>query len=212
MNQAANRPTSHIRGLYAITPDWRDTVKLVLAAKAALEGGARVLQYRNKVAAKSQRLEHAIALAALCEKFGVTFIVNDHIDLALEVDADGVHLGGDDGDLAAARKKLGPKKLLGASCYNRLELAQAAKEAGADHIAFGSIYASVSKPAAVRAPLELFAQAKSLGLPMVAIGGITVDNAKAVVDAGADALAVITDIFDAPDIAARARLYTPLFR
>jgi thiamine-phosphate pyrophosphorylase len=212
MNDAAKRTAPRIRGLYAITPDWRDTVKLVLAAKAALEGGARVLQYRNKAASNSQRTEHAIALAALCDKFGATFIVNDHIDLALEVDAHGVHLGGEDGDLAAARKKLGPKKLLGASCYNRLELAQAAKDAGADHIAFGAVYASSSKPAAVRAPLELFAQAKSLGLPMVAIGGITFDNAKPVVDAGANALAVITDIFDAPDIAARARLYTPLFQ
>lgn len=216
MSDAAKRTVPRIRGLYAITPDWRDTLKLVLAAKAALEGGARVLQYRNKVASKSQRTEHAIALAALCDKFGATFIVNDHIDLALEVDAHGVHLGGNDieisGGLAAARKKLGPKKLLGASCYDRLELAQAAKDAGADHIAFGSIYASSSKPAAVRAPLDLFAQAKGLGLPMVAIGGITADNARPVVEAGADAVAVITDIFDAPDIAARARLYVPLFQ
>jgi thiamine-phosphate pyrophosphorylase len=202
---------ARIRGLYVVTPDWRDTLKLVLAAKAALEGGARVLQYRNKVAAPSQRIEHAIALAALCQKFGATFIVNDHLDLALKVDADGVHLGADDGELAAARKKLGAGKLLGASCYDRLELAQAARNAGADHIAFGSIYASPSKPAAVRAPLDLFAQARSLGLPMVAIGGITADNAQAVVEAGADALAVISDIFDAPDIAARARQFGALF-
>lgn len=208
MNQAAAR----IRGLYVVTPDWRDTLKLVMTSKAALEGGAKVLQYRNKVAAPSQRVEHAIVLAALCEKFGATFIVNDHLDLALEVDADGVHLGGDDGDLRAARKKLGKHKLLGASCYNRLDLAQAAKEAGADHIAFGSMYASVSKPAAVRAPLELFAQARPLGLPMVAIGGITADNAQPLVEAGADAVAVITDIYDAPDITARARQFGALFQ
>jgi thiamine-phosphate pyrophosphorylase len=201
-----------IRGLYAITPDWTDTVKLVLAAKAALEGGARVLQYRNKVAAPSQRTEHAIVLAALCQKFGATFIVNDHLDLALEVDADGVHLGADDGNLAAARKKLGPGKLLGASCYNRLDLAQAAARAGADHLAFGAVFPSSSKPAAVRAPLELFSQARTLGLPMVAIGGITADNARLVVEAGAAALAVITDLFDAPDIAARARQYGAFFK
>lgn len=207
MSQAAAR----IRGLYVVTPDWRDTLKLVMTSKAALEGGAKVLQYRNKVAAPSQRLEHAIVLAALCEKFGATFIVNDHLDLALEVDADGVHLGGDDGDLRAARKKLGQNKLLGASCYNRLELAQAAKEAGADHIAFGSMYASSSKPSAVRAPLDLFAQARPLGLPMVAIGGITTDNAQPLVEAGADAVAVITDIYDAPDITARARRFCSLF-
>jgi len=202
---------ARIRGLYVVTPDWRDTLKLVLAAKAALEGGARVLQYRNKVAAPSQRVEHAIALAALCQKFGATFIVNDHLDLAMKVDADGVHLGADDGELAAARKKLGPGKLLGASCYDSLELAQAARNAGADHIAFGSIYASPSKPAAVRAPLDLFAKAGALGLPMVAIGGITADNALPVVEAGADALAVISDIFDAPDITARARQFGALF-
>jgi thiamine-phosphate pyrophosphorylase len=207
MSEAAAR----IRGLYLITPDWRDTVKLLLAAKAALEGGAKVLQYRNKVVSAGQRLEHALALSALCNKFGATFIINDHLDLALEVDADGLHLGGEDGDLRAARKMIGPKKLLGASCYNRLELAQAAREAGADHIAFGSIYASPSKPSAVRASLDLFGQAGSLGLPMVAIGGITADNAPPVVAAGAHALAVISDIFDAPDIGARARRFSALF-
>lgn len=200
-----------LRGLYVITPDWRDTVKLLLAAKAALEGGAKVLQYRNKVASAGQRLEHALGLSALCGKYGATFIVNDHLDLALEVDANGLHLGGSDGDLVAARKKLGKDKLLGASCYNRIELAQAAKAAGADHVAFGAVYPSSSKPGAVRAPLELFAEAQPLGLPMVAIGGITADNARPVVEAGADALAVISDVFDAPDIAARARQYATLF-
>jgi thiamine-phosphate pyrophosphorylase len=200
-----------IRGLYVITPDWRDTVKLLLAAKAALEGGAKVLQYRNKVAPSSQRLEHALGLSALCGKYGATFIVNDHLDLAREVDADGLHLGGTDGDLAAARKKLGKDKLLGASCYDRLDLAVAAKAAGADHIAFGSIYDSPSKPSAVRAPLSLFGQARELGLPMVAIGGITADNATPVIEAGADALAVISDVFEAPDIGARARQYAGLF-
>lgn len=200
-----------IAGLYVITPDWRDTVKLLLAAKAALEGGAKVLQYRNKVAPAGQRLEHALGLSALCNKFGATFIVNDHLDLALEVDADGLHLGGTDGDLRAARKKLGKGKLLGASCYNRLELAQAAREAGADHIAFGAMFSSTSKPGAVRAPLELFTQARPLGLPMVAIGGITLDNAAPVIEAGADAVAVISDVFDAPDIGARARQLAALF-
>lgn len=204
--------SERVHGLYVITPDWTDTVRLILAAKAALEGGAKVLQYRNKKASKSQRLEHALGLSALCNKFGACFIVNDHLDLALEIEADGVHLGADDGDIAAARKKLGKGKVLGASCYNKPELAQAAKDAGADHIAFGSIFASSSKPSAVRAPLELFAQARPLGLPMVAIGGITAENAKPVVEAGADALAVITDVFNAPDIAARAREYNALFK
>jgi thiamine-phosphate pyrophosphorylase len=201
-----------IRGLYAVTPDWRDTGRLLVAARAAIEGGAKVLQYRNKTAAPGLRLEQALGLSAVCAKFGAVFIVNDHVDLALEVDADGVHLGGDDGDLAAARKKLGRGKLLGASCYNRIEAAMAAKAAGADHIAFGSMYASPSKPGARRAPLDLFGEARGMGLPMVAIGGITADNARPVIDAGADAVAVISDLFDAPDIAARARQFAALFK
>lgn len=201
-----------IHGLYAVTPDWRDTARLLVAARAAIEGGARVLQYRNKVAAPSLRLEHALGLSAVCAKFGAIFIINDHIDLALQVDADGVHLGGGDGDLAAARKKLGANRLLGASCYNRIEAAMAAKAAGADHIAFGSMFVSPSKPQAVRASPDLFGQAKSMGLPMVAIGGITADNARPVIDAGADAIAVISDLFDAPDIGARARQLAALFK
>ena len=207
MKDAAAR----MRGLYVITPDWRDTVKLLLAAKAALEGGAKVLQYRNKVAGPALRLEHALGLSAVCAKFGAIFIVNDHLDLALEVEADGLHLGGADGDVRAARKKLGRGKLLGVSCYNRLELAEAAKEAGADHVAFGAVYPSTTKPGAVQAPLELFRQARPLGLPVVAIGGITADNAAPVIEAGAGAVAVISDVFDAPDIGARARQYAALF-
>ena len=200
-----------IAGLYAVTPDWRDSARLLMAARAAIEGGARVLQYRNKVAPPALRLEHALALSAVCAKFGAVFIVNDHVDLALEVDADGVHLGGSDGDIAAARNKLGAGKLLGASCYGRIEAALAAKAAGADHIAFGSIYASASKPGAPRAALELFGQARGMGLPKVAIGGISADNAGPVIEAGADAVAVISDLFDAPDIAARARRFAALF-
>lgn len=200
-----------IHGLYAVTPDWDDTACLLIAARAAVEGGARVLQYRNKNAKPAQRLEHALGLAAVCAKFGALFIVNDHLDLALEVDADGVHLGNADGDLVAARKKLGPGKLLGASCYNRLEAALEAKAAGADHVAFGSMYPSPSKPAARRAPLELLTLARALEMPVVAIGGITADNAGPVIKAGADAVAVISDLFDAPDIQARARQFAALF-
>jgi thiamine-phosphate pyrophosphorylase len=200
-----------IRGLYAVTPDWSDTARLVVAARAAVEGGARVLQYRNKSAAPALRLEQALGLAAVCARFGAVFIVNDHVELALEVDAAGVHLGGDDGDLRAARKRLGARRLLGASCYNRLEAAAAAQAAGADHIAFGSMYPSATKPGAVCAPPALFGQARALGLPLVAIGGITVDNAAPVIAAGADAIAVISDLFEAPDIAARARRFAALF-
>ena len=202
-----------IAGLYAITPEIDDTGQLLVAARAAVEGGAGVVQYRNKRAAPAKRLEHAIGLAAVCAKFGALFIVNDDIELALNVEADGVHLGKADGSLAKARARLGPQRRLGASCYNDLALAQAARDAGADHLAFGSVFASNTKPDAMRAPLALFAEARTLGIrvPLVAIGGINLDNAAAVIAAGATAIAVISDLFDAPDIRARAEQFSHLF-
>lgn len=192
-----------LRGLYAITPERLDRV-----AGAVGSGALCALQYRNKSADAAQQLREARVLAQLCRAHGVPLIVNDDIDLALAVDAAGVHLGRADGDLAAARARL-PGRLLGASCYDRLDLARRAVAAGADYVAFGSVFASPTKPAAVRAPLALFAH--DLGVPKVAIGGITLENAPQVVAAGADCLAVITDLFDAPDVAARARQYAKLF-
>ncbi len=200
------------RGLYALTPDERDTTALVAAVRAAVAGGAAAVQYRNKPAEPALRRAQAAALAALCREAGVPLIVNDDLELALEVDAAGVHLGRDDGDLAAARRRLPPGKLLGASCYDRLERAVQAVAAGADYVAFGSVFPSPTKPAAVHAPLALFGEARRrLGVPLVAIGGITLANARAVVEAGADALAVITALFAADDIAAQARSFTALF-
>jgi len=192
-----------LRGLYAITPERLDRV-----AGAVGSGALCALQYRNKSADAAQQLREARVLAQLCRAHGVPLIVNDDIDLTLAVDAAGVHLGRADGDLAAARARL-PGRLLGASCYDRLDLARRAVAAGADYVAFGSVFASPTKPAAVRAPLALFAH--DLGVPKVAIGGITLENAPQVVAAGADCLAVITDLFDAPDVAGRARQYAKLF-
>jgi thiamine-phosphate pyrophosphorylase len=199
-----------LAGLYAITPEGLDEGTLLERAAQALEGGAVLLQYRAKRADAARRGREARALHALCRARGVPFLVNDDVTLALEVGADGAHLGRDDGALAAARARL-RGKILGASCYDRLELAQAAVAAGADYVAFGSVYPSSTKPGAVRAPLELFCAARALGVPRAAIGGITVGNAPALVHAGAELLAVITDLFDAPDIAARARAYRALF-
>ena len=192
-----------LRGLYAITPE-----NLERVSDAVGSGALCALQYRNKPADAAQRLREARTLAQLCRVHGVPLIVNDDIELALAVEAAGVHLGRADGDLAAARARL-PGRLLGASCYDRLDLARRAVAAGADYVAFGSVFASPTKPAAVRAPLALFAH--DLGVPKVAIGGITLGNAPQVVAAGADCLAVITDLFDAPDVAARARQYAKLF-
>ncbi len=201
-----------IRGLYAITPDESDTGVLLDKVACALRGGASVLQYRNKTANASLKRQQAAALAALCHSHSATFIVNDDVALALEVDADGVHLGGEDGDLAEARRRIGPGKLLGASCYNRMELAVAAKAAGADHVAFGAAFASPTKPAAVHAPLDLYRRAAAeIGLPVIAIGGITMDNAPSLIAAGVDAIAVITALFDASDAEQKAASFASLF-
>jgi thiamine-phosphate pyrophosphorylase len=192
-----------LRGLYAITPEGGDVER---KTRAALEGGIALLQYRQK----KRDMALARSIVALGREFGVPVIVNDDIELALELGADGAHLGRDDGDLATARKRLGGR-VLGASCYNEARLARAAVRAGADYLAFGSMFPSPTKPGAVRAPLGLFAQAKPLGVPLAAIGGITLDNAPQLVAAGADLLAVISDLFDAPDIRQRAQDYGKLF-
>lgn len=193
-----------LRGLYAITPELADGDELLRRAEAALRGGVKLLQFRNKN--PSSRV--ALDLKKLAGRFGASFIVNDNVELALEIGADGAHLGRDDGDLEAARKKL-RGKILGASCYDSLERARAVVAAGADYVAFGSVFASPTKPAAVRAPLSLFGN--DLGVPLCAIGGITLENAPALIAAGADCVAVISDLFDAPDIAARAAAYGRLF-
>jgi len=192
-----------LRGLYAVTPQGGDVERKV---RLALEGGVALLQYRSKSIDRSQ----AHAVVGLAREFGVPVIINDDVELALELGADGAHLGRDDGDLREARKRL-KGRILGSSCYNDLALARAAVQAGADYIAFGSVFPSPTKPDAVRAPLGLFREAKSLGVPLAAIGGITLDNAPQLIAAGADLLAVLSDLFEARDIRQRARDYGKLF-
>jgi thiamine-phosphate pyrophosphorylase len=193
-----------LRGLYAVTPEGPDLGRKL---RLALEGGVALLQYRRKSGTHAEAAE----VMRLARDFGVPVIINDDVALAVELGADGAHLGRDDGDLRAARSRLGDR-VLGASCYNELERARAAVDAGADYLAFGSMFPSATKPRAVRAPLQLFGEARSLGVPLAAIGGITLENAPALIAAGADLLAVISDLFDAPDIRARARDYGALFR
>lgn len=197
-----------MRGLYAITPDMADTGALIAKVEQVLKAGAAMLQYRNKAMSKDKRLLQARELAPLARGYGVPLIINDDLDIALAVGANGVHLGKADGDLAAARTQL-PGRILGASCYDNLDKAKAAARAGADYVAFGSVYPSPTKPQAVRAPLSLFGH--DLGVPRCAIGGITLKNAPALIAAGASLLAVISDVFDAPDITARAVAYRKLF-
>jgi len=201
-------PAHPLRGLYGITPEWDDTPRLLAAVEAAARGGMRAVQLRRKLAAPAKRLEQARALRSACDRLGVILIVNDDWRLAIEAGADGVHLGRDDGDIAQARQAGGPALLIGASCYDEPQRAHAARAAGADHLAFGAVFDSPTKPAAARAPLALFGQARALGCPLVAIGGITPDNAGQAVAAGADALAVITALFGAADIEAAARAFS----
>ena len=205
------RPESRMRGLYAITPDIEDTGVLLERAKAVLSARPALVQYRNKQAEAGLRKAQAIALLAECRAWGVPLIVNDDVELACEIEADGVHVGGDDGDVAQIRRLIGRQMLLGVSCYADLDRAVAARDAGADYVAFGAVRPSNTKPEAVRAPLVLFARAGVLGLPLVAIGGIALDNAAEVIESGADMLAVISDVFDAADPRQRAAAYLELF-
>jgi len=192
-----------LRGLYAITPETLETTQLMEKVRQALEGGAALLQYRRK--ARSTPAE-AEALLRLARSFNVPFIVNDDVALARQLGADGVHLGRDDTQIPSSRENLG---IVGASAYASLETAKKAVQAGAGYVAFGSVFASPTKPAAVRAPLSLFGH--DLGVPLCAIGGITLEKAPLVIKAGASLLAVISDLFDAPDIRGRARDYARLF-
>jgi thiamine-phosphate pyrophosphorylase len=204
-----------LRGLYAITPENPDAAGWMARVDAALRGGVRILQYRDKSGIAARQRETALALRALTSERGALFLVNDSVPLALAADADGVHLGGDDGDLAAAREALGGNRIVGASCYADFDRARAAVRSGADYVAFGAVFASPTKPRAVHADLALFGRCRDeLELPSCAIGGITLDRAATVVAAGADMLAVITDVFGAGDAAAieaRARAYRTLF-
>ncbi|MDX1433784.1 MAG: thiamine phosphate synthase [Gammaproteobacteria bacterium] len=201
------------RGLYAITAGaGKDTRDLLDALGGALGGGARVVQYRDKSTDHVRRRHEARALLSLCHDHDVPLIVNDDVALALEIGADGVHLGRDDGAIPAARERLGSDAIIGASCYDRLELACRAVDEGADYVAFGSFYPSPTKPEAVRAPLSLLGEARArLAVPIVCIGGITPENGARLLAAGGDLLAVIHGIFGAEDPMAAARRYDTLF-
>jgi thiamine-phosphate pyrophosphorylase len=196
-------------GLYVITDGPRPD--LLAVTRLALEGGAQVVQYRDKTSDPVRRHEEALALKVLCAQFGVPMIVNDEVALARAVGADGVHLGEDDGDIAAARAALGAQAIIGVSCYDSIDRARTMAAAGADYVAFGAFFPSPTKPDAGRAPPELLRQSAALGVPRVAIGGITPDNGGDLIDAGADYLAVISAVFGANDVRAAARRFADLF-
>ena len=200
-----------IQGLYAVTPDSDHPEVLLSQVAAVLAGGARVLQYRDKINGNDVRLRVARQLRELCDASGATFIINDDVPLALACNADGVHVGKDDLALEQARDAL-PGKIIGVSCYNQLQRARDMAARGADYVAFGRFFPSKTKPNAAQAEVELLQQASvELGVPLVAIGGITLDNAPQLIAAGANSLAVINDLFTAADIEARARAYAQLW-
>jgi thiamine-phosphate pyrophosphorylase len=207
------------RGLYGVSPEWDDTERMIDAVHAAAAGGMKAFQWRRKTATPESAMKQARRIVEVCRELGVVSIINDDWRLAALVDADGVHLGRDDGALTDARVALGPDRIIGCSCYNQPELAELALKADVDYMAFGAMYASSVKPEAVRAGPEHLGQAqrivRSAGesprAAVVAIGGITPQNAHAVVAAGADSIAVISGLFLAPDITAAARQCAALF-
>lgn len=196
------------KGIYAITNGPRDD--LFAAVEAALAGGARLLQYRDKTADAERRRSEADEISRICARYDVPFIVNDDVALARDTGG-GVHLGREDVSIAEARAALGPDAIIGVSCYGSIERARQLCIEGADYLAFGAMYPSPTKPHAPVAPHDVLTQAKALGLPIVAIGGITVDNARVLIDAGADYLAVVSAIFAAPDIQTATRRFADLF-
>lgn len=201
-----------LRGLYAVT-DGTAAPALLGSVDAAIRGGVRLVQYRDKSADRGRRESDGRSLLQLCRGHGVPLIVNDDVELAAALGADGVHLGKDDGGVGAARVRLGPRAIIGVSCYDSLERAVRAAHDGADYVAFGSFFASASKPGAVRAPPSLLKEARAaLSIPLCAIGGITPANGGALVQGGADMLAVIQGLFGATDVNAAARDYAKLFK
>ena len=201
-----------MRGLYLVTPDWDDTEKLLAVTQLALRGGASMVQYRHKTAGLDLRLSQATRLLALCRSYHCPFIINDHVELCLALDADGVHVGGTDASIAQVRVALGPSKIVGASCYGNLQLARDAQRAGASYVAYGGFYPSRVKKYPVTTDLGILAKSnRETGLPSVVIGGMTADNAAVLVSAGADMVAAISSVYlaDCPQAAAQcfAALY-----
>jgi thiamine-phosphate pyrophosphorylase len=204
---AARRPFP-TRGLYALTPDAPADFAEVLGRVArVLAGGGGAVQYRDKQSEPGERRRRALALRHLCREHDVPFLVNDDVALAAAIDADGAHIGRDDATVADARRLLGPRRIVGVSCYGSLARARAAVAGGADYVAFGSFFPSRTKPGAEPCTPDLLPEAAALGVPVVAIGGITPENAGPLLARGAGVLAVITALFEVPDSGAAARAF-----
>ncbi|TFW26549.1 thiamine phosphate synthase [Duganella callida] len=202
-----------MHGLYLVTPDWNATDRLLAVTGQALRAGPiALLQYRHKEATPALRREQASALLALCRRYHVPFIVNDFADLCAEIDADGVHLGGADAQVAEVRARLGRDKIIGASCYGELPRALDAQQAGASYVAFGGFYPSKVKKYAVTTPVEILDQARAaIRVPTVVIGGMTPHNAAPLVARGAHMVAAISSVYQAESVAAAVRDFLSLY-
>lgn len=202
-----------MKGLYLVTPDWDDTDKLVAASEQAITGGATLLQYRHKTASDKLRAEQAEALLALCRRMKVPLIINDHVDLCMQLDADGIHVGGTDASVADVRTRIGKDKIIGSSCYGDLQLARDAAASGASYIAFGGFYPSRVKKYAVTTPPSIITRAMAeLTLPICVIGGMTVDNSRPLVALGAHMVAAISSVYSTDDPRSAASAFAHLFR
>lgn len=201
-----------MKGLYIVTPDWDDTDKMVSATEAAIKGGVSLVQYRHKTATPALRKEQASQLLALCRRYNRPFIINDFIELCMELDADGIHVGGTDAPVAEVRKLIGREKILGASCYGSLDLAKTAHEAGASYVAFGGFYPSRVKKYEVTTPVDIITRAKEqLPVPVVVIGGMTQENSVPLIKAGTDMVAAISSVYMQDDPQASAQAFVKLF-
>ena len=206
------RDSSIIKGLYAITPDMADLNTLVHKTQLAIEGGAFMVQYRSKKQDHAVKMQQCAAILRLCREYGVPCIVNDDVEMCRILEADGVHLGENDDNIAEVRHILGEDAIIGSSCYDQLDRAKQAQKEGATYVAFGAVFPTPTKPNAPRATLELLREAKrEIHIPIVAIGGITVNNAHDVIEAGVDAIAVITSLFEAKTIKETAETFLKMF-
>ncbi len=201
-----------IKGLYAITPDMADLNTLVHKTQLAIEGGAFMVQYRSKKQDHAVKMQQCAAILRLCREYGVPCIVNDDVEMCRILEADGVHLGENDDNIAEVRRILGEDAIIGSSCYDQLDRAKQAQKEGATYVAFGAVFPTPTKPNAPRATVALLREAKhEIHIPIVAIGGITVNNAHDVIEAGVDAIAVITSLFEAKTIKETAETFLKMF-
>ena len=201
-----------LAGLYLVTPDWDDTAQLLAVSEQALQGGAAILQYRHKTASPELRRQQAAALQALCRQYDRPFMINDHLDLCLELDADGIHVGGMDASVANVRAAVGANKIVGASCYGDLKLAQLAYQQGASYVAFGGFYPSRIKKYPITTTPSIVRQARELiPVPSVVIGGMTLENCQPLITEGADMVAAISSVYFSNDPRQASQDFVALF-